>query len=524
MNTTIWRSTLPAVVARPALVDEEVLHAVEQHPSRPAILDGRTGRTVTFAQLADGARRIAGGLRERHVGRGDVVSIVAGNAPDYAVVLYGALAAGAAVANANPALTGTELTRQFAKTRPKLVVADTQSLVAVIEALAATGNAAAVHLLDGEPSVTSLLAPGGPGGVAGRDPSDLAMLFPSSGTTGMPKIAMHTHAGITAWLQGVPTAQSTRVLPGDVVTTPVPFTHLFGSGVLHHSLGSGASVVTMSGIGFDLATFLGMLQDHAVTVAFVTPPLVLALARHPMVDRFDLSSLRLLITSAAPCPPALQDEVEARVGCRVVETIGSTEAWCFAPPADPPVRGSVGRIAANNEAVIVDPDTGARLGPDQPGELWLRGPQVMAGYLGDDEATSAVLERDGWLRTGDLCSFDGHGNLYVVDRLKELIKVGGYSVAPAEVELELVKHPAVADAVVVGRPDPELGEVPVAYVALHDVIDPAELRAWLDGRLAPWKQVREVTVVDQVPRNPAGKLLRRQLIESERSAAAQSVR
>src|SRR5688572_7811038 len=157
MTSTIWRSTFPAVVPIPGLLDEEILHAAARQPTKPAIIDGRTGRTVTFAQLADGARRVAGGLAERDVGRGDVVSIVAGNAVDYPVVLYGALAAGAAVANANPALTATELTRQFAKTRPKLVVADTQSLPAVTDALAATGNAAAVHLLDGEPSVTSLL-------------------------------------------------------------------------------------------------------------------------------------------------------------------------------------------------------------------------------------------------------------------------------------------------------------------------------------------------------------------------------
>jgi acyl-CoA synthetase (AMP-forming)/AMP-acid ligase II len=215
--------------------------------------------------------------------------------------------------------------------------------------------------------------------------------------------------------------------------------------------------------------------------------------------------------------------VEARVGCRVAEVLGSTEAWCYAPPADPPVRGSVGRIVANNEVVIVDPDTGARLGPDQRGELWLRGPQVMTGYLGDDEATAATLERDGWLRTGDLCYVDADGNLYLVDRLKDLIKVGGYSVAPAEVEAELVKHPSVADAGVVGRPDPELGEVPIAYVALRNLVEPAEVRSWLDGRLASWKQVREVIVIDQIPRNPAGKILRRELIQNDR-AAAQSVR
>src|SRR5262249_6795596 len=149
-----------------------------------------------------------------------------------------------------------------------------------------------------------------------------------------------------------------------------------------------------------------------------------------------------------------------RLGCQVLDLLGSTEAWCYSPPAEPPVRGSVGTVGPNLEAVVVDPRTGARLGPDQPGELWIRSPQVMRGYLGDEEATAAALAGDGWLRTGDVCSLSVGGDIVLVDRLKELIKVGGYSVAPAEVERELLVHPAVADAAVVGRPDRELGEVP----------------------------------------------------------------
>ena len=168
------------------------------------------------------------------------------------------------------------------------------------------------------------------------------------------------------------------------------------------------------------------------------------------------------------------------------------------------VRGSVGRLAPNLEAMIVDPDSGERLGPDARGELWIRGPQVMSGYVGVDLDTP-----DGWFATGDLCRFDADGNLYMLDRLKELIKVGGYSVAPAEVERELIAHPAVVDAAVVGHPDKECGQVPVAFVSLRHPAEPAELQAWLADRLAPWKQPREVVVVESVPRTPAGKLLRR---------------
>jgi acyl-CoA synthetase (AMP-forming)/AMP-acid ligase II len=173
--------------------------------------------------------------------------------------------------------------------------------------------------------------------------------------------------------------------------------------------------------------------------------------------------------------------------------------------------------------VVVDPDTGGHVGPDTPGELWIRGPQLMAGYLRAQRATAEVLDREGWLHTGDLCSIDSMGNIYILDRLKELIKVGGFSVAPAEVERELLVDPAVLDAAVVGRPDPELGEVPVAYVSLGPEAAPPSvelLHRRLDRRLATWKHPRAVIVIDHIPRTPAGKLVRRELIERERSAHA----
>jgi acyl-CoA synthetase (AMP-forming)/AMP-acid ligase II len=340
--------------------------------------------------------------------------------------------------------------------------------------------------------------------------SDVAHLFPSSGTTGLPKIAAHTHAGSTAGLRALAQVPSKQLGEDDVVGIVVPFSHLFGAALLHHALANGAAAVALDAAPFDLEAFLRMLQDNVVTVAPVTPPILRALAAHPLVDRFELSALRQLFCSAAPCPPDLLDAVSDRLGCEVTDNLGTTEAWGVAMSARPPVRGSVGRIVPGLEAVIVDCDTGRRLGPGETGELWLRGPAVMQGYLDD------TGEADGWLRTGDLCSLDAAGNLYVVDRLKDMIKVGGYSVAPAEVELELTSHPAVADAVVVGRPDRALGEVPVAYASLCASATPDELRDWLSGRLAPWKQVSEVVIVDRVARTPAGKLLRRE-------AAAQAV-
>ena len=226
---------------------------------------------------------------------------------------------------------------------------------------------------------------------------------------------------------------------------------MFGCVMLNSALRAGARMVTLA--RFELDAFLGMVQDHRVTAVAVVPPIAEALARHPAVDRYDLSSLRFILVGAAPCPAEIERECAARLGCVVAQGLGMTEAAPLALPEDPVCHGSVGRLVAGTQAVIVDPESGARLGEGRTGELWVRGPQLMRGYLGDDAATTATVDPEGWLHTGDLGRFDGAGNLFLTDRLKELIKVRGYQVAPAQLEAELSAHPAVADVAVVPRPD-----------------------------------------------------------------------
>jgi acyl-CoA synthetase (AMP-forming)/AMP-acid ligase II len=298
-----------------------------------------------------------------------------------------------------------------------------------------------------------------------------------------------------------------------------PFFHAIGQNlILPCSLRAGATVVSMP--SFDLAGFLGLIQDHRATCTIVVPPIMLALAGHPMVDAYDLSSLRFLGCGAAPLGAEVEQRCADRLGCVVAQGFGMTEgAATFAiAPLDAPRRGSAGRLLGGTQARIVDPG-GGDLGPGRTGELWLRGPQVMRGYRNHPEATARTITPDGWLRTGDLCYLDADGYLFVVDRLKELIKYKGAQVAPAELEQLLCAHPAVADAVVVPRPDPEAGELPVAYVALRAETTAAELQAWVAERVAPFKRLHDVRLVDQVPRSPTGKLLRRTLVEAERAGA-----
>jgi acyl-CoA synthetase (AMP-forming)/AMP-acid ligase II len=307
----------------------------------------------------------------------------------------------------------------------------------------------------------------------------------------------------------------------DVVAGVAPFFHAIGLNlILPCSLRAGATVVTMP--RFDLAGFLEVIQEHRVTCTVVVPPIVLALAGHPLVDRYDLSSLRFLGCGGAPLGAEVEQRCADRLGCLVAQGFGMTEgAAAFAiAPLDAPRRGSVGRLLPGTQARIVDPERGADLGPGRTGELWLRGPQVMRGYRHNPVATAATVDGDGWLHTGDLCYVDDDGYLFVVDRLKELIKYNGYQVAPAELEHLLLAHPAVADAAVVPRPDPRAGEIPVAHVVRRAEVSEAELTAWVAERVAPYKKLRDVRFTDQVPRSPSGKLLRRVLVEAERSAAA----
>jgi acyl-CoA synthetase (AMP-forming)/AMP-acid ligase II len=284
----------------------------------------------------------------------------------------------------------------------------------------------------------------------------------------------------------------------------------------------GATVVTMS--RFDFAAFLELIQRYRVTSTVVVPPIMLALAGHPLVDDYDLSSLRWLGCGAAPLGAETEQRCADRLGCQVAQGFGMTEgAATFAiAPLDAPRRGSAGRLLGGTEARIVDPDGGGALGPGRTGELWLRGPQMMRGYRNHPEATARTVDPDGWLHTGDLCYVDADGYLFVVDRLKELIKFKGAQVAPAELEQLLCAHAAVADAAVVPRPDPEAGEVPVAYVARRAEVGPEELQAWVAERVAPFKRLRDVRFVDQVPRSPTGKLLRRALVEAERAEAGRA--
>ncbi len=309
---------------------------------------------------------------------------------------------------------------------------------------------------------------------------------------------------------------------GERVLGLAPFFHSMGlCCVLNHALANGGTVVALA--RFDLEVMLRAMETHGVQQALVAPPLLAALAHHPLVSSFDLSALRTVGSGGAPAGAALEQAVAERLDCLVGQGYGITEASplvAVCPLADPSLLrpGSVGLLVGGTEARVVDPRSGATLPAGEDGELWVRGPQLMAGYRDDPEATAATIDADGWLHTGDLGHIDEDGSIFLVDRLKELIKVRGFQVAPAELEAVLVTHPAVADAAVIGVPDERDGERPKAFVVSRGPLDREELSAYVAERVAPYKRLGAIEEIDELPKSLTGKLLRRVLVERERQA------
>jgi acyl-CoA synthetase (AMP-forming)/AMP-acid ligase II len=423
----------------------------------------------------------------------------------------------------NPLMTAEEIRHQLRDTGAKGLLTFAPLAQRACEASQGT-RVREIFSLGEAPGTTpfnALLLEDGPFPKVEIDPAeDLFALPYSSGTSGLSKGVMLTHRNVVAQL-----CQADVMVPGDregPVAAVAPFFHVLGLVlILLLWLKRGATIVALP--RFDLEQFLDCVQKYRIKYASLVPPIILALAKHPLVDRYDMSSLEWVTSGAAPLGAEAEQACADRLGCAVGQGWGMTEisgAGSTARLSDSGEiqRGSCGRLWPGFEARIVDLATGADLGAGQTGELLIRGPTVMKGYLNRPDANAATLIADGWLRTGDIAYFDAEGYLYVVDRTKELIKYNAYQIAPAELESVLVSHPAVAEAAVIPSLDVDHGEVPKAFVVLKAAATPEELMEFVAGRVAPYKKVRKLVIVDAIPKSPAGKLLRRMLVEQDRAA------
>jgi acyl-CoA synthetase (AMP-forming)/AMP-acid ligase II len=515
-----WASGYGAVKVGDTTLHRMVVERAGRMGEGSALIDGSTGNAVSYATLASRIERVAAGLVARGFGSGDVLALWAPNVPPWAGVALGAMAVGGTVTGINPASTGRELGVQLADCGASVLV----TVPALVPAaLAASGDGVREVIVLGEAEgatpIMGLIGGDALAPEAATNPDTLALLPYSSGTTGLPKGVMLTHSNLVASVRQV--RSGLRMTERDTTLAVAPFFHIMGFVVsLAMPLASGATVVTMS--RFDPERFFALVEKHRVTVLAVPPPVMAVLARHPMADEYDLSSLELIVSGGAPLGSHLQRAVAQRFQHAAVgQAWGMTETSVGATMPDRELGsapGSVGRVMPNTRLRVVEPESGRDLGAGERGELWVRGPQVMSGYLNRSQATAEILGADGWLKTGDLGCVDHDGNVFIVDRLKDLIKVSAYGVAPAELETLLLTHPGVADAAVVGRPDERHGEVPVAAVVPRGEVDGGELIAWVAERVAPHKKIRGIRFVEAIPRTPSGKLLRRLFVEQEQQA------
>ena len=510
----LFTSPLPAVDIPVAPVTEFVLRRVNDHPEKPALIDGTTGRTYSFAKLSDVIHRLAGGLVARGFAPGDTLALMAPNLPEYAIIFHAVAVAGGVVTTVNPTYGADEVAFQLRDAGATELV--TVGMFAQVAKEAITGTEISeVITIDGVAGTTALDSIfGDPIQQSPVNPVDDVVVLPySSGTTGLPKGVMLTHHNLVANI-----CQCDHAIvyqpDGEVALAFLPFFHIYGMQVLMNGLlANGVTVVTLP--RFDLDQALSLVQEHRITRFFAVPPVVLALAKHPAVDSYDLSSLVQVFSGAAPLGAEIAMEAEKRIGCEVVQGYGMTELSPVSHATPPGMfkAGSSGVTVSNTESRIVDPDTGE----DQPfgerGELWVRGPQVMKGYLNNPEATAATLDSDGWLHTGDVAIIDEDHHMTIVDRVKELIKYNGFQVPPAELEALLITHPEVNDVAVIGIPDESAGELPKAFIVRSpgSEVTAEDLQAFVAEHVASYKHIRLVEFIDEIPKSASGKILRRLL-------------
>ncbi len=514
---TIIKSPYPDVTLREISITNRVFEGLGDDPDRVILTDGPSGREVTVEGFKAAIRSLAGGLNARGTGKDTMVALMAPNLPEYCVVFHGVAWAGGSVTLINPTYTAHEVQHQLKDSGATMLVTIPHFLDTAQAAIEGTDVTEIVVIGEAE-GATPLAALMGPQ-QAEQTPVDIrdhVVALPySSGTTGLPKGVMLTHWNLSSNVDQ--TLASAEFVPGEATVAFLPFFHIYGLECLMNiALAAGGALVTMP--RFDLEMFLDLSSRHKARRMYVVPPVMIALAKHPLVDQYDLSALVQINSGAAPLGGDVTDKVAVRLNCVTTQGYGMTELSpvSHSSPKSEARTGSSGRTVANTECRVVDPVSGKDAEPGGEGELWVRGPQVMKGYWKNPKATAETLDAEGWLHTGDIVRFDEDGHMYVTDRLKELIKYKGFQVAPAEVEAALITHPGIADVGVIGIPDDEAGEIPLAFVVPAPGAEAPTLEmlhAHLEGELSHYKQVRAIRVVDAIPKAASGKILRRVLRE-----------
>jgi acyl-CoA synthetase (AMP-forming)/AMP-acid ligase II len=527
----IFRGPFPEVSIPEVPITSFIFQNAKARGDKPALIDGPTGRIITYSQLVESISRVAASLAARGFKKGDVFGILSPNVPEYAIAFHAVASLGGINTTVNPLYTEEEIGHQLQDAHAKFLVTVPQFLRKATNA-AREANIEELFVFDTEDGAangatpfSSLFESDGVVPQVDINPrEDLVALPYSSGTTGLPKGVMLTHYNLVAnmcQMNGLD-----YFTDNDTLVSVLPMFHIYGlMVVLNMGLYQGATIVTIP--RFDLENFLQILRDYEVTLVHIVPPIVLALSKSPVVDNYKLPKLKTIFSGAAPLDENLTRACMLRLDCDVRQGYGMTETSpvTHSSPADPAqVKfGSVGVPAPNTECKIIDVETGVLLGPNKEGEVCVRGPQIMKGYLNRPEATAETIDAEHWLHTGDIGYADQDGHFYIVDRAKELIKYKGFQVPPAELEAVLLTHPHVSDAAVIPCRDEEAGEVPKAFVVIKGEATADQIMDYVAQRVAPHKKIRSVEFIDQIPKSASGKILRRILVQKERERKTSNV-
>ncbi|KAF8704476.1 hypothetical protein HU200_031429 [Digitaria exilis] len=528
-DTLLFRSTLPDIAIPDHLpLHDYVFEHLSHRRDRPCLIDGATGETLTFADVDRLSRRVAAGMRASplNVRPGGTVMLLLPNSVEFALAFLACSRLGAAATTANPLHTPPEIAKQATASRATVIITEpafvgkVRDLAGVSAAVVVTGDGA-----EGCVSFSDLLA--------GDDSSelpevaidvanDVVALPYSSGTTGLPKGVMLSHRGLVTSVAQIVDGDNPNLhlREDDVVLCVLPMFHIYSlHSILLCGMRAGAALVIMK--RFDTAKMFELVEKHGVTVAPLVPPIVVEMAKSDAIDRHDLSSVRMVISGAAPMGKELQDILRAKLPRAVLgQGYGMTEAgpvlsmcMAFAKEPSPVKSGACGTVVRNAELKIIDPETGVSLPRNQPGEICIRGKQIMKGYLNNPDATAKTIDVEGWLHTGDIGYVDDDDEIFIVDRLKELIKYKGFQVAPAELEAMLIAHPGIADAAVVPMKDDSCGEIPVAFVVTSNgsEITEDEIKQYVAKQVVFYKRLHKIFLVETIPKAPSGKILRKDL-------------